>query len=197
MIGRLLTLAPWWAWLLAAAALLATGAAGGYAAGSYAGQLALRTEQLAHEIERSRAAEIARAALAAEITTHNALQATLEADHARHDTERAALRAQAASATVALAAADRSAGRLRDASETNRLATAAALEAAGATGQCSAATEAADLLRWLLARYRAKNQELADAGRAVSLDADNQHGAASECAGWADAVIMDSGSPPP
>lgn len=159
MIGKLLGLAPWWVWLLAAGALLAIGAGGGFTAGRYVGAVELAheqrdraTERAQWADERTRAAQRASEALRLEIEAHNALQTELEAIHARSQDERAAAAAQAASAAAALAAAGRSAGRLRDAIATSRLAARAALDAAGAAGQCEAAQQAADLLRDMLAR---------------------------------------------
>ena len=145
--------------------------------------------------ERTDAADRALQQLEYEIAAHNRTSNELEVNHAQAETLRASVAANTASAAVAADAVQRSAGRLRDALETHRLGIAAALEAAGAAGQCQAATEAADLLRGMLGRYRAEAAGLAGAGRAIGADADAQHAAASECAGWGDAVIRGSAAP--
>lgn len=160
----------------------------GYAAGAASAQATLERERREWANERTRAAERAAQALAAEIAAHNRTANELEALHdsalaARADAER-----QIAAADAAASAAVRSASRLRDSLATASLATRAALASAGATGLCTPATDAIRVRDGLLDEYRASAQRLGDLGLASATFARRQTGAASECAGWADAV---------
>jgi hypothetical protein len=182
-------------WAISGLAAGAIAASGGYWVGSTLVQSKLDRERASWAHERTKAAEIHAQALDAEIRAHNATRTELDAIHANAEADRAISQAQAASAAAVADAAQRSAGRLRDALETHRLVTSAALDAAGATGQCQAATEAAAVLRGLLGRLDAAAGGLADAARASSADADTQHAAASECARIGDAMIRASAGP--
>lgn len=150
-------------------------------------------ERTAWANERTKAAERSSAALAAEIAAHNRTANELEALHDSALAARAVAERQIVAADAAASAAVRSASRMRDALATSRLATDAALAAAGAAGQCSACTASLGVRDQLLERFDAAAGRLADAARASSADADRQFGAASECARWADAVR----GPPP
>lgn len=176
-------------WALSGLVSGAIAASGGYWIGSTLVQSTLDRDRAAWAHERTAAADRSRLAMEAEINAHNVTRNELDAVHANAQAERAISQAQAASAAAVAAAAQRSAGRLRDAIETNRLVTSAALDAAGTSRQCSAATEAADLLRGLFVRLDSAAGGLADAARASSADADTQHAAASECARISDALI--------
>lgn len=160
----------------------------GYAAGAASAQATLERERAAWANERDKASQRSAAAMAAEIAAHNRTANELEAMHDSALAARAVAERQIAAADAAASAAVRSAGRMRDAIATNRLATDAALAAAGATGQCAPATEASRVLAELLGRSDAITGRLADFARASSADADRQFGAASECARWADTV---------
>jgi chromosome segregation ATPase len=145
--------------------------------------------------ERAGAADQHSKALRSEIEAHNRTRNELEADHANHEAERAVLRADAARAAAARDAADRAGRRLRDAAETNRLATRAALDAAGAAGLCTPALEAIDLRDRLLGRLEAAAQRVRSAAAGIGEHADAAFSAARECAGWADTVIKASAAP--
>jgi len=160
----------------------------GFAAGAASAQATLERERAAWANERTKAAERAAAALASEIAAHNRTANELEALHDSALAARAVAERQIAAADAAASAAVRSAGRMRDAIATNRLATDAALAAAGAAGVCTACTTALSVRDQLLERLDAAAGRLADFARASSADADRQFGAASECARWADAV---------
>jgi len=163
----------------------------GYAAGAASAQATLERERTAWANERTKAAERSSAALAAEIAAHNRTANELEALHDSALAARAVAERQIAAADAAASAAVRSAGRLRDALATNRLATDAALAAAGVTGLCAPATAAVAVRDQLLERFDAAAGRLAEFARASSADADRQFSAARECAGWADAVRGD------
>lgn len=156
----------------------------------------LERERAAWANERTKAAELQAKALASEIEQFNALAERMKAQAASFAQERENGKQQVAAAAAALAAADRSADRLRDALATNRLATDAALAAAGATGQCAPAAEGARVLAELLGRFDAAAGRLAGFAQASSADADAQAGAARECAAWADAVRGSAAGPP-
>ena len=121
-------------------------------------------------------------AMRKQIETQNKTMKELETINAESQKSRALAAEYAASAVVAGSNAARAERRLRDSNETNRIATAAAIEAAGATAICSPATEAADLLRGMLIEYRGIAGRIGEAGRQISADADSQFIAASECA---------------
>lgn len=132
--------------------------------------------------ERTAAAVRSSEALNAEIDKRNALEAQLETVNAESTKLRQRYEDAAKAASDAVASATRSASRLRDAIETNRLSTRAALDAAGVAKQCEASEASADLLRGVLQRLDAATSELGDAARTVGGFADSQTAAASECA---------------
>jgi len=169
----------------------------GYAAGAASAQATLERERAAWANERDKASQRSAAAMAAEIAAHNRTANELEALHDSALAARAVAERQIAAADAAASAAVRSASRLRDALATNRLATDAALAAAGATGQCAACTAALTVRDELLGRFDVAAGRLADAARSVSEFADRQTAAASECARWADAVRARGDGRPP
>lgn len=160
----------------------------GYAAGAASAQATLERERAAWANERTKAVERQAQAMAAEIAAHNRTLNELEALHDSALAARAVAERQIAAADAAAAAAVRSASRLRDSLATASLATRAALASAGATGLCTPATDAIRVRDGLLDEYRASAQRLGDLGLASATFARRQTGAASECAGWADAV---------
>lgn len=127
-------------------------------------------------------------AMSKQIEAHNQTAKKLEVISAESQKSRALVAEYAASAVAAGSNAARAERRLRDSNETNRIATAAAIEAAGATTVCAPATKAADLLRGMLVEYREIAGRIGEAGRQVGADADAQFLAATECAQRYDAV---------
>ena len=186
-------------WRLTNAKLAAAAIAGlaGFKAGSLGPTATLERERTAWANERTKAADAHAKALDAEIQAHNAIRNELDANHANNETVRALLRADAASAVAARDAADRAGRRLLDAAATNRRATRAAVEAAGPPGLCKAALEAIDMRDQLLGRIEAATGRLRSAATGIGEYADAAASAASECAGWADAVIRNSAAVQP
>lgn len=90
MIGKLLGLAPWWVWLLAAGALMAFGAASGFGAATFVASV--RVAKIERDHERERAGWEREKAKAAEIALDWEQQARA-ADEKARNTERTWLEA--------------------------------------------------------------------------------------------------------
>jgi hypothetical protein len=187
MLGKLLGFAPWWAWLVGAAALAAIGAAGGYKAGRYVGALDLAHEQRDREAEKAAAATIsgewqrkARAADARERELERML--TDIARSIDRDGFQTAEKLRAAVGRADAAAVGLSAQLGAVVADATRAAEASASAADARERQ--AAAEAARVLADVLRRCSARVS-------AVAGYADSAAAAGERCERWGDAVAAD------
>lgn len=153
MIGKLLGLAPWWVWLMAAAALMAFGAAGGFAAGRYVGALELVQEQRDRATERAAWADERASAMRASLQQAEKFLAQLQDQTDKLAKVQADGQAQLVAAQADRAAADRRAASLRDAADLalNALRRGTA-EAPATAAECAAADAAARVFADLFSR---------------------------------------------
>jgi hypothetical protein len=172
IVAGALRLVPAWVWAIAVAALA------GLAGFTYTGW---QREIAAHSRTKTDAAERQAAALRDEIERHNAAMAALRGvvDDANERTRQA--QAAADSARSALDAATAAGRRLRDANATNLLAAESAIAAAGASGQCAPAIEAARVRAELLDRLATVAQRTADRARRLGAYADAAATAGETC----------------